>query len=69
MGSSRIGSNPTCSVLASYCLSFYADGFKSKLQMTGVLAKITQLGERQTEDLQVSGSVPGFGIMDNWHLQ
>ena len=26
-------------------------------------AEIAQLGERQTEDLKVPGSIPGFGIM------
>ena len=36
--------------------------------MTGGLAKIAQLGERQTEDLKVAGSIPGFGIMHSWHL-
>ena len=37
--------------------------------MTGCLAKIAQLGERQTEDLHVPGSIPDFRIMNNWHLQ
>ena len=37
-------------------------------QMTGGLAEIAQLGERQTEDLKVPGSIPGFGIMHSWHL-
>ena len=36
--------------------------------MTGGLAQIAQLGERQTEDLKVPGSIPGFGIMHSWHL-
>ena len=31
MGSSRVGSNPTCSVLASCSFSFHADGSKSNL--------------------------------------
>jgi hypothetical protein len=26
-------------------------------------AEIAQLGERQTEDLEVPGSIPGFGIL------
>ena len=26
------------------------------------IAEIAQLGERQTEDLKVPGSIPGFGI-------
>ena len=30
------------------------------------LAAIAQLGERQTEDLKVPGSIPGGGIL--WHL-
>ena len=31
-----------------------------------VLADIAQLGERQTEDLKVPGSIPGVGTF--WHL-
>ena len=31
-----------------------------------VSADIAQLGERQTEDLKVPGSIPGVGIF--WHL-
>ena len=31
-----------------------------------LLADIAQLGERQTEDLKVPGSIPGVGIF--WHL-
>ena len=27
-------------------------------------AEIAQLGERQTEDLKVPGSIPGLGIFD-----
>ena len=35
----------------------------NKLQNKGEpLAAIAQLGERQTEDLKVSGSTPGLGI-------
>ena len=30
-GTFHIGLNPTCSILASYCFSFHADGFKTKL--------------------------------------
>ena len=41
---------------------------KASCQMTGGLAKIAQLGERQTEDLKVPGSIPGFNIMHSWHL-
>ena len=41
---------------------------KTSCQMTGGLAKIAQLGERQTEDLKVPGSIPGFSIMHSWHL-
>ena len=36
--------------------------------MTGGLAKIVQLGERQTEDPKVPGSIPGLHIMHRWHL-
>ena len=30
---------------------------------TGAAAAIAQLGERQTEDLKVPGSIPGLGIL------
>ena len=30
--------------------------------LTGAFADIAQLGERQTEDLKVPGSIPGVGI-------
>ena len=33
----------------------HADGFQ---------AAIAQLGERQTEDLEVPGSIPGLGIFE-----
>ena len=36
--------------------------------MTGGLVEIAQLGEHQTEDVKVPGSIPGFGIMHSWHL-
>ena len=36
--------------------------------MTGGLAEIAQLGERQTEDLKVPSSITDFGIMHSWHL-
>ena len=29
------------------------------------MAAIAQLGERQTEDLKVPGSIPGLGIFSN----
>ena len=29
-----------------------------------LVAAIAQLGERQTEDLEVPGSIPGLGIVD-----
>ena len=32
------------------------------------LAAIAQLGERQTEDLEVSGSIPGLGIENFYPL-
>ena len=28
-----------------------------------IIAMIAQLGERQTEDLKVAGSIPAYGIM------
>ena len=31
----------------------------------GSMAAIAQLGERETEDLEVLGSIPGFGIFYN----
>ena len=31
-----------------------------------VFAAIAQLGERQTEDLKVPGSIPGGGILASW---
>ena len=36
--------------------------------MPGGLAEIGQLGESQTEDLKVPGSITGFSIMHSWHL-
>ena len=36
--------------------------------MRGGLPEIAQLGERQTEDLKVPGSILGFGIMHSWYL-
>ena len=35
---------------------------KSRLLFTTIEAAIAQLGERQTEDLKVPGSIPGGGI-------
>ena len=35
----------------------------------GAIAAIAQLGERQTEDLKVPGSIPGLGIFRNHHMQ
>ena len=32
-------------------------------------AAIAQLGERQTEDLKVPGSIPGLGIFRHHHMQ
>ena len=67
MGSSRVGSNPTRSVLVPASVSMLMI-WKASWQMTRGLAKIAQVGERQTEDLKVSGSIPGFRIMQSWHL-
>ena len=47
MGSARAGSNPV------------ADGNFIEIQ----IAAIAQLGERQTEDLKVPGSIPGGGSL------
>ena len=68
MGSSRVGSNPTRSILASYCFNFHADDLKSKLTDDRGSSQNSQLGERQTEDLKVPGSMPSSGIMHSWHL-
>ena len=35
------------------------------LAAKGISAEIAQLGERQTEDLNVPGSIPGFGKMSS----
>ena len=35
----------------------------------GAIAAIAQLGERQTEDLKVPGSIPGLGIFRHHHMQ
>ena len=32
-------------------------------------AAIAQLGERQTEDLEVPGSIPGLGIFEDHHME
>ena len=37
--------------------------------MKGGLADIAQLGQGQTEDLKVPGSILGFGIMHSWYLR
>ena len=29
-------------------------------------APIAQLGERQTEDLKIPGSIPGLGMLEDW---
>ena len=34
----------------------------TKLKISTSTAEIAQLGERQTEDLKVPGSIPGLGI-------
>ena len=59
MGSARAGSNPVgVAYSADGCLPILF--FRSKRRVT-VRAAIAQLGERQTEDLEVLGSIPGFG--------
>ena len=63
MESSSVGSNPARSLLASCFLSFHADSLKSNLTHYRGLAKITQLGKRQTEDLKVPSSILGFQMM------
>ena len=41
--------------------SVYNETLKKKSQILEYGAEIAQLGERQTEDLKVPGSIPGFG--------
>ena len=38
------------------------------LQISSVVAAIAQLGERQTEDLKVPGSIPGVGTLFELHI-
>ena len=66
MGSSRVGSNPT----RSESTNILFDLVKCLSQRTDlchvielIMAEIAQLGERQTEDLKVPGSIPGLGIL------
>ena len=37
----------------------------AKTKSSDCIAEIAQLGERQTEDLKVPGSIPGLGIFKN----
>ena len=43
---------------------YFLEGGVKDLQIKNlILAAIAQLGERQTEDLKVPGSIPGGGIL------
>ena len=49
-----------------FAMTFFVSGRHEKFQYFGVprrcsFADIAQLGERQTEDLKVPGSIPGVG--------
>ena len=39
---------------------------KMDLLLNSAPAAIAQLGERQTEDLKVPGSIPGLGVLRRW---
>ena len=55
-----MGSNPTADIFRCRCL--FLNLSTSKSLVSEHQAAIAQLGERQTEDLEVPGSIPGLGI-------
>ena len=55
-----MGSNPTADIFVC-CLTYASFNF-FVFCVVEVRAAIAQLGERQTEDLEVPGSIPGLGI-------
>ena len=54
-----MGSNPTADIFVC-CLTYASFNF-FVFCVVEVRAAIAQLGERQTEDLEVPGSIPGLG--------
>ena len=57
-----VGSNPTAVILVRVSFfRFQKIGFNFKSEALQHHAAIAQLGERQTEDLEVPGSIPGLG--------
>ena len=62
-----MGSNPISGSIK--CASSFSNLLNSKLEKkwcrpagsNRISAEIAQLGDRQTEDLKVAGSIPGFG--------
>ena len=55
-----MGSNPTADIFRSQFLFLNLTSWKRLVREHE--AAIAQLGERQTEDLEVPGSIPGLGI-------
>ena len=49
-------------IVPMYLVSCMQDVLASPTRLTETTAAIAQLGERQTEDLKVPGSIPGLGI-------
>ena len=49
------------SVTTFFRVSVFCKGRYFSVNINHELAEIAQLGERQTEDLNVPGSIPGFG--------
>ena len=56
-----MGSNPTADILDWRRFSQCHYEICPREQTSSVSAAIAQLGERQTEDLEVLGSIPGLG--------
>ena len=50
------------SACAWHCIQFRGNILLQGLPCAEITAAIAQLGERQTEDLKVPGSIPGLGI-------
>ena len=52
----------------TFCESRAARSIHAGLEESDIIhrAAIAQLGERQTEDLKVPGSIPGLGIFSNF---
>ena len=52
-------------IFLTVCYSIYGRCRDTKIECSECTAEIAQLGERQTEDLKVPGSIPGLGIFKN----